>query len=197
MTALLVTVAWLLVVWLALLESVSPGAVVAGAVVATVLTVVFPSDGRRGTGTAFRPHRAVALFFYFSYKLLHANLHVARAVIWPAPERLRRGIVAVPVLSTAPIPRALLANCVSLTPGTFIIDIDEADGRFFVHVLDVASPDHVRRDIHAMERMIVAAFGRWEVVHELEARIAELTVSTEAVDAAARDAAARDERGER
>lgn len=174
----LLGILWLLLVWLALLETVTPGAVVAGLVVATLLTLAFPGDRDRA-GWTLRPLRLLALVGYFLAKLVQANVQVALAVVHPAPERVRRAIVAVPVVSRSRITRALLANAVSLTPGTFIVDIDERGRRIFVHVLDMPTPDVVRRDIHRMERMIVAALGPTDEREELESRIAGLTTSIE------------------
>lgn len=175
----LLGISWLLLVWLALLETVTPGAVVSGLVVATALSVALPGDRDRSSAWTIRPLRLLRLGAYFTAKLVQANVQVAAAVIDPAPHRLRRAIVDVPVVSGSRVTRAILANAVSLTPGTFIVDIDERGPRFFVHVLDMPSPDVVRLDIHRMERMIVSAVGPWSVVAELDRRIAELSAAIE------------------
>lgn len=167
----LVTIGWLLVVWLALMESVSPGAVLGGLAIAVALTVLFPERDRAGTAWTIRPLRVVAMAVYFTVQFLHANLHVAATVIAPTPERLRRGIIGVPIVSTSRTLRAVLANAVSLTPGTFIVDFDERTSTMYVHVLNMATPDTARVAIHRLERVIARAFGTTETIRELDERI--------------------------
>jgi len=177
MTARLITVAWLLLVWLTLMESITVGAVLGGLAVAVGLTALFPERSRGSSAWTIRPHRVIAMAVYFSVRFVEANVEVAAKVIAPRPERLRRGIVGVSVISTSRTLRATLANAVSLTPGTFIIDIDESTSTMYVHVLDVASPDEVRLAIHRLERMIALAFGPSSTIDELDRRIAALSAA--------------------
>lgn len=198
MTSRLITVAWLLLVWLTLMESITVGAVLGGLAVAVGVTALFPERSRRASSWTIRPHRVVAMAVYFSVRFVEANLEVASKVIAPRPERLRRGIVGVPVVSTSRTLRATLANGVSLTPGTFIIDIDESTSTMYVHVLDVASPDQVRLAIHRLERMIAMAFGPSSTIAELDRRIAALSAAVDAGSIAAPsndDAGSTDEGG--
>lgn len=170
------TVLWLVLVWLALMESLTPGAVVAGVVVSVAIVLAFPEGGRRSPRRRFRPLRALLFVLWFAVKLVEANLQVAVAVVSPRPERLRRAIVAVPVASRSFTVRAVLANVISLTPGTFIVEIDEATSTYFVHFIDVGSVEEGRRAIHVMERMIARALEPTaETLGELDRRIEQLT----------------------
>ena len=55
--------------------------------------------------------------------------------------------MAVPLDTRSVAEHTLLANAVTLTPGTMSIDLSP-DGRIlYVHVLDMESPETVRRDI--------------------------------------------------
>lgn len=174
------TIVWLLLVWLALMESVTPGAIVAGIVVGGVIVVAFPEGARRSSRRTFRAGHAAAYVGWFAFKLVEANVQVAMAVISPRPERLRRAIVAVPVVSRSYTVRALLANAVSLTPGTFIVETDEARSIHYVHFLDVGSIEEARRSVHQLERMIARAFDPSEsTVRELDQRIEQLRPTTD------------------
>lgn len=66
--------------------------------------------------------------------MTRANLDVAYRVI---TGRIRPGIIRVsPGLKTdAGI--LLLANSVTMTPGTLTVDVDEKTGDFFIHVLNI------------------------------------------------------------
>jgi len=76
----------------------------------------------------------VVFAFYFLWKLLLANLRVAFDVI-RQNKQIRPAIVAVETSARTDAEITLLANLVSLTPGTLVIDVS-TDRRFlYLHVL--------------------------------------------------------------
>ena len=85
-------------------------------------------------------------------------LDVAGAVLWPF-RKLRPGIVAVPLDTRSAAEHTLLANVVTLTPGTMSIDLS-ADGKtLYVHVLDMESPEAVRKSIKdGLEARLIQLF---------------------------------------
>ncbi|MFO8063500.1 MAG: Na+/H+ antiporter subunit E [Spirochaetia bacterium] len=99
----------------------------------------------------------IAYLFVFSAELLKANLDVAFRVL--APELpIRPGIVRVKTRLHTELGRTLLANSITLTPGTITVDTDGE--YFYVHWINVAS-----EDIEEATNRIVAKFERYlEVV---------------------------------
>lgn len=83
--------------------------------------------GRRGWA-------AISFFFYFMWELLLANLRVAVDVM-RKDHVVRPGVVAVPIEAESPIEISLLANLVSLTPGTVVLDISSDHKVFYLHVM--------------------------------------------------------------
>jgi multicomponent Na+:H+ antiporter subunit E len=153
------TVVWLVVVWLVVVESVTPGAVLAGAFVAAVLMVVFRPPTRDEGRVRIRPLALARYVGRFLVDLVHANVLVAWAVIAPARAGVRQGIVAVPV---APMPDSatmVLANAISLTPGTFIVEIRHDPTVFYLHVLQLGSVDEVRRTMWLLQRRLARGLG--------------------------------------
>jgi multicomponent Na+:H+ antiporter subunit E len=58
---------------------------------------------------------------------------------------------------------ALAVNIVNLTPGTIVLEIDQARRLVYVHVLDVGSQRSVEqfyRQLTQLERLLIAAFER-------------------------------------
>jgi multicomponent Na+:H+ antiporter subunit E len=79
-----------------------------------------------------------------------ANWDVAKRVI---TGEINPGIVKFdPRLKTAG-GRMMLANSITLTPGTLTVDVDD-DGVFYVHTIYLSSPD-------ATEEDICGTFGKW------------------------------------
>jgi multicomponent Na+:H+ antiporter subunit E len=112
-------------------------------------------------GEGFRRVRLARLpgFLLFVLKeVVVANLRVAAAVIAPAG-RLRPAIVAVPLTLDRDAEIALLANLITLTPGTLSLDVSPDRRTLYVHAMATTSPDDLRREIQqGFERRILEVF---------------------------------------
>jgi multicomponent Na+:H+ antiporter subunit E len=84
----------------------------------------------------------VAYVFIFLGELIKANLDVARRCFSGCRE-VNPGIVRVPVELEGDYAQAMLANSITLTPGTITLDIAEQDGKtwYYIHWIDVAETD--------------------------------------------------------
>jgi multicomponent Na+:H+ antiporter subunit E len=162
----------LVVAWVALWGDSSAANVTSGVVVAFAVLTIFPLRlaTRRGR---FRPLWALRFFGYFVAKLVEANAVVAWEVVTPR-NRINEGIVAVPVTGASDVLVSVVANVISLTPGTLTIEIRTDPHVLFVHVLHLHDIDAVRRDVTRLERYVLRAFGSDEAVTEVEARLAAL-----------------------
>jgi multicomponent Na+:H+ antiporter subunit E len=155
---------WLLVVWLFLWEDLSVGNVVTGLLVAGAVLTAFPPRKAERKGR-FRPLAALRFFLYFQWKLIQASVIVAWEIVTPR-NRINLGIVAVPIRHFSDALTTLLANAISLTPGTLTIEVDREATVLYVHVLHLRSVDEVRRDVDKLELLAVKAFGNAEAIAE-------------------------------
>ena len=102
----------------------------------------------------FRKAGALARFLlYFNYELVLANLRVAADVMRPV-DRLHPRIIAVPVDLTGEFQVALLANMVTLTPGSLTLHISDDRRTLYVHAMNV-------KDIDALRHQIRSGFERY------------------------------------
>ena len=102
--------------------------------------------------------RAVRFAGYFMWQLLLSNLRVAYDVITPRLY-MRPGIVAIPLDAKTDQEITLLANLITLTPGTLSVDVSDDRRILYVHAIDASDPDATRRDIaEGFERKIMEAF---------------------------------------
>jgi multicomponent Na+:H+ antiporter subunit E len=112
-------------------------------------------------GEGFRRVRLARLPAFLAYVLKEvvvANLRVAAAVVAPAG-RLRPAIVAVPLTLDRDAEIALLANLITLTPGTLSLDVSPDRRTLYVHAMAVTGPDELRREIRdGFERRILEVF---------------------------------------
>jgi multicomponent Na+:H+ antiporter subunit E len=165
-------IAWLLVVWMGLWEAVSPGTVLGGLLVAIGLLWVFPL-GRAPLGWRLRPVAAVRFGVYFVWKLIEASLVVAWEVATPQ-NSINEGIVAIPIRGVSDGLITLVANAISLTPGTVTLEVDEDPAVLFVHVLHLHDIEAVRREVQYLELLAIRAFGSDQAAQAVESDLARL-----------------------
>ncbi|MGE3706220.1 MAG: Na+/H+ antiporter subunit E [Vicinamibacterales bacterium] len=166
--------AWLVFVWLALTADASRTGLAAAVALAAGLVTYFRLTGSARTRGRFHPLRAASFAAFFLVRFLHANLQVALAVLLPDRVRDRRAIVAVRIAAPNETTTTLLAMAVTLTPGTFILEVQRQPAVVFVHVLQFNSLWETRLDVLDLERRIVEAFGPPGAVREVLALMEEV-----------------------
>lgn len=123
------------VTWLALNNTLAPGQVLIGA----VLAVALPLTVRRLVPVlvhARQPGLAVRLLLRVAIDIVIANLQVAVLIIGPE-RRLRPAFVRIPLDGRDPVGVAILAGIITLTPGTLSVDTIDDGRTLLVHALDV------------------------------------------------------------
>ena len=109
-------------------------------------------------GYLSRLRRIVALFALFLYELVVSAFRVAKLVLSPRMD-VAPGIFAYPLKLRRDQEIALLANMITLTPGTLSVDVSEDRRTLYVHAMDARDPDQARADIaDGFERKIMEAF---------------------------------------
>lgn len=170
---------WLATVWVLLWGSPTPLTVVGGLAVGALVTGAFPVPPVERP-LPVRPLRLLALLAYLGYDVLVSGAGVAWQVLRYGP-RVRAAVVAVPLLTGSDRVAAVVANALSLSPGTMVLQVDARGGTWYVYALgprDPAAVERVRRTAMDMQRRVLAALGTAE---ELAAARAWLARPTEEV----------------
>lgn len=175
MRGTLLTIVWLTVVWVALWEELSVGNVVAGLLVALAVVSIAPVS--RSGLHAFRVLPALRFLGYFVWKLVEASAIVAWEVVTPR-ERINEGIVAIPIRGVSNMVTTIVANAISLTPGTLTLEVHQNPTVLYVHVLHLHDIEQVRREVLHLEALVVRAFGSAEAVGQLAHTDGEATAPT-------------------
>ena len=147
-----------LVLWLLLNNSLHPGHIVLGAAIGWVLPLV-TARFWPATVAISRPWRVVAFTAMVIYDVIVANLRVARAVLGPV-SRLRPGFARVPLDLTTDVGITVLAQTITLTPGTLSADLSPDRRTLIVHYLDEPDAESVVAGIKSRyERPLKEIFG--------------------------------------
>ncbi len=145
----------LAVVWAAITGDFAPGNLILGFALGFLLLFVT----RRMTGTgdyARKLGQALLLLAYFFWELLLSNLRVASDVLRPRLH-LRPGVVAVPLDASTDAEIVLLANLITITPGSLSLDVSADRRTLYLHVMTFEDPEAVRHKVkEGFERRILA-----------------------------------------
>lgn len=143
--------------WLALSGSLTPLNILLGIAVAAASLMVLRGQLPE-IDFRIRPFAALMLFLLFMKELFRSAIRVARLVLSRRLD-ISPDVVLVPVSLTRDAELTLLANLITLTPGTLTVDVTEDRRALIVHALEADDPEAVRRDIRAgFERAIREAF---------------------------------------
>ncbi|KEA07597.1 Na+/H+ antiporter subunit E [Agrobacterium sp. SHOUNA12C] len=105
-----------------------------------------------------RVRRILALLLLFLCELAKSAWAVAVTVMSPKMD-VKPGIFAFPLTVDRDFEIALLANLITLTPGTLSVDVSDDRKTLYVHALDCSDSEAVKRGIaEGFERRILEAF---------------------------------------
>ncbi len=90
--------------------------------------------------------KAIRFFFYFVKELILANLKVAFDIITPK-DYMQPGIVAVPLDAETDLEITLLANLITLTPGSLSLDVSKDKKVIYIHALYLDDTEKFIADI--------------------------------------------------
>jgi len=137
----------LALLWLAITGNFSGANLVFGALIA-VGAVFLLRDSVAPPRALKRLRRIVSLAVLFLYELGLSAVRVAILVVTPdLRTALRPAVVAVPLTVKSDAEITVLANLITLTPGTLSIDLSDDRKHLYVHALSVSDPQSVIDDI--------------------------------------------------
>jgi multicomponent Na+:H+ antiporter subunit E len=161
--------AWLVLVWILLWGTWSWANLISGVLVSLAVTTLLPLPPVVG-GTRFRPVAFVHYLGYFAWDLMVSGAQVAWRTLSPRGIR-NSAIIEVRLRTDSDLLLTIVAESVTLVPGSLVIDLDREDRSVALHVLHVDGPADVERArsrVLAMEERVVTAFGTAEEVAALQ-----------------------------
>jgi multicomponent K+:H+ antiporter subunit D len=153
-----ITSASLLVLWLLLNQTLSPGHILLGGAVALIggwaLSALEVPKAR--------PRRLAALFHLAALvfaDIVRSNIAVASIILGLQRRRWTSGFVEIPLELRDPYGLAMLACIITSTPGTLWVDFNQTSGTLTIHVLDLVDKTGWVRTIKGRyERLLLEIF---------------------------------------
>ncbi len=149
----------LVAMWLVLNESIEPGQVLLGALIAYGATQGLRALQEPRAGSR-RLAAAAALVATVAFDVTMSNIAVARLVLHRGARGSASGFVCIPLNMHNPAGLAALACIITATPGTAWAGYDSANGMLTMHVLDLVDEEAWIRTIKdRYERRLMEIFG--------------------------------------
>lgn len=145
-----------LIFWLLLTFKLTLPNIIVGSIASLVCSLLFTRFFISNTHKLLQPRRYFWFIIYlgvFIWECIKANLDVAYRVLHPAMP-IRPGIVKVKTTLKSDLAKTLLANSITMTPGTISVDI--IDENLYIHWIYVRSEDPL-----VYTAMITGAFEKY------------------------------------
>lgn len=147
----------LLALWFASWGDISWANLASGLVVVGIVLFMIRTPANRD---GFKVHLIplLRLVFTLAFELVAGSTRVALAVVAPTERRLRSSVVDVRLEVDRPFTVTVVADLLSLVPGSLAIDTEGGPPHITVHVMGESSIETVEEDVARLERLTVAAF---------------------------------------
>ncbi len=126
---------------------------------ALVVSLFFTNPQKLPAITIKKIAYSVFYIFYLFISIVKSNFDVARRVIQPKIP-INPGIVKVKTKLKSPIGRMILANSITLTPGTLSVDVK--GDHYYIHWIDVSDIDEqgaTQKIVAGFEKYLEVIFG--------------------------------------
>lgn len=129
---------FLWVIWIALTLSFSIQELISGFMVSFIIAYLYTKIYKSDDKFSFRPIVYLQYAIVFIKNLILSNIDVAKRVIDPKLP-INPGIVEIKTNLKKDYKKLILANSITLTPGTITLDVK--DDSMFIHWIDVTTSD--------------------------------------------------------
>lgn len=142
--------------WALLTGKVTAGNLTIGFIIGYfVLTLLYPREQEKKNPYFQKSMQVVRFALFFTKELVVSSWRVARDVVKPLPQ-MRPGVIGIPLDAETDLEITMLANVISLTPGTLSLDVSPDRKTLYIHAMYVINPDDLRKEIKdGLERRLL------------------------------------------
>ena len=147
---------WLTTLWMVLWRSTTPATVVTGVALAVALTWVVRRDDTHRERHRVRPLALLRFLGHMLLALVRSNVQLAYEVLTPT-DYTKPGLLEVRLPPSSELVLTVVANSITLTPGTITLGLDAATSTLVVHVLHLRDVDQARAEVEELHRLVSSA----------------------------------------
>lgn len=150
---------WLTVLWMILWRSTTPGTIVTGIALAVALTWAARRSDTHREHHRVRPLALLRYLGHMLFALVQSNVQLAWEVLTPT-DYTKPGLLEVRLPASSELVLTVIANSITLTPGTMTLGLDADTSTLVIHVLHLRDVDEARAEIEHLHRLVSSALVR-------------------------------------
>ncbi len=151
------------VMWMVLQESYGLGSFAGGLLVGALILLIFPAPVHglinpyvKRRGGFFRwLWSAGRLFVYYTWHWLKGNAEMARLMLRRDMSKITPGVLKFPLRVRQPGQVALLANLITVTPGSYTLEVSDDWDVLYLHLIDASDAEAALGPIRHIEELIM------------------------------------------
>lgn len=148
---------WLTALWIVLWRSTTPATIVTGIALSVALTwLVRRSHTDRREQHRVRPLALLRYLVHMVVALVKSNVQLAWEVLTPT-DYTKPGLLEVRLPPSSELVLTVIANSITLTPGTMTLGLRAETSTLVIHVLHLRDVDEARAEIEELHRLVSAA----------------------------------------
>ena len=140
--------------WVALTGDFSGPNLLFGFIVGYLVLLVAARQMRIGVQYASKLPKIIGFVLFFIYDLVKANMRVAYDVVTPK-HLMKPGVIAIPLTVDRDAEITVLANLISVTPGTLSLDVSSDRKVLYIHAMYLESEQELQDSIKELERRVM------------------------------------------
>ena len=143
---------FMMLLWIGFTGSFAGQELIVGAATTAVIsffTIRFFTCCTLAIFSPVRIYYMIVYLFVFTWELIKSNIDVARRVLTPSLP-INPGIVKFKTKLTTDYSKMILANSITLTPGTLTIDV--IDDTYYIHWIDITTTDPEKAYVEIAEK---------------------------------------------
>ncbi|MBA2779895.1 Na+/H+ antiporter subunit E [Billgrantia kenyensis] len=143
--------------WVILSGDFSGLNLVVGLVFGYITLVLIEPQVEALRGYPARIPRIIRFLTFFIKELVQANLRVGFDILTP-PWHMKPGVIAMPLEARTELEITMVANLISLTPGTLSLDVSDDRKVLYIHAMFLDDEEELRRNLKEMEYRALELF---------------------------------------
>lgn len=144
----------LALIWIAVSGDFSGSGLLTGFVLGYIILAITLREVPAFAAYVRRVPKIILFAGYFLRELIRSNLRVAWDVVTPT-HYMKPAVIAVPLDARTEGEIVLVANLISLTPGTLTLDVSSDRRVLYIHVMYLDDLEQVRADIKRFEARVL------------------------------------------
>lgn len=141
-------------VWISLTGDFSGGGLLTGFVFGYFVLALIARMSGEMSGYVHKIPQVAGFVLFYMGEIIKSNLRVAYEVLSPT-HKMQPGVIGLPLEAESDAAITILANLITMTPGTLSLDVSNDRKMLFIHAMYINDEDTLRKDLKNLERRVL------------------------------------------